>query len=428
MKKQVYILLLATLLFSCEKYPESGSETLERINFAIIGNNQFAEANQYVPDSVGIQIDMQTAIYNGNMDFIATIEEIEGGGSVDQTMFHVNKDGKILTRWKLGSESNTQKLKIVISDSIGNKLTSAQIKATSYFFSEWNKIESGYLTGIGDMVSDTVNHRSLLISGGKLYRSGEKFYKWDVVDGNSISNIHNIEMNSKNELFAGTWDGNLYKSADQGNTWLQCPKPIEGYSGYFELTITPDDYIWVSYWDHGISCSKDDGLTWYKNEAGQTNEEIMGRVYQLGDGSHIALAQGQMVIFRTFDDGITWTPLNTPQYSLSCYVTENNEIIALNQENGYSLFKSVDYGQTYKLIKAISTEYHSTPLTHTFVKFENNYYILPPGGGLWKTSNFESNDFQKIGNLSEAHLVYIDHKGTIYTNGISDKTAYIFAN
>jgi hypothetical protein len=428
MKKLTYILFLATILFSCEKYPDYGSVILERINFTIYGNNQTTEANQYIPDSVGIQIDMQTAIYNGSMDFIATIEEIEGGGSVDQTVFHVKDDGKIMTRWKLGSDSNTQKLKIVLSDSGGNYLTNVQINATSYFFGNWNKIESGYLTGIVDMVSDTINHRSLLFSGGKLYRSGEKFYQWEVVGENSISNIHNIEMNSDNELFAGTWDGNLLKSTNWGNTWQLCPKPIEGYSGYFQLTITPDNYIWVSCWDHGIRCSKDYGLTWQKDTTGLNIEEEMGRVYLLGDGSHIALSQNRLIILRTFDDGITWTPLNTPQYSLACYVTDNNEIIALNQENGYSLFKSVDYGQSYRLVNVISTEYSSWPLNHTFAKFGDNYYVLPPGGGLWKTSNFENTDFQKIGNFTEQCYLYIDHRGTIYANGFSGENAYILAD
>jgi len=428
MKKLIDILLLTVILFSCEKYPESGSEILECINFSVNGNNQFAEAGQYVPDSVGIQLDTASLIYNGSTNFIASIEVSEGGGSVDQTVINVKDDGKIQTRWKLGGESNAQKLKIILSDSEGNYLISNEINATSFLLGKWNEVESGYLTGIGDMVSDTVNHWSLLISGGKLYRNGEKFYQWEVVDESSISNIINIEMNSDNVLFAGTWDGDLYKSTDMGKNWLQCTKPIAGYSGYFELTITPNDYIWASCWDHGISCSKDGGLTWHKNQAGQTNEEIMGRVYQLGDGSHIALAQGQMNIFRTTDDGITWKPLNTPQYSLSCYVTENNEIIALNQDNGYSLFKSVDYGQTYKLIKAISRESGFCPIKHTFAKFGDSYYVLPAGGGLWKTSNFENTDFQKIGNFSEAELLYIDHKGAIYTNGIFDKTAHILPN
>jgi photosystem II stability/assembly factor-like uncharacterized protein len=425
MKKLFNILLLVSILSSCEKYPNSGFEILESINFTLIGNNQFAESGQYATDSVGIQIDMQYLTYSRPGGIIATIEGIEGGGSVDQTLFNLKDDGKILTRWKLGSKSNAQKLKITLSDSEGNYLTSAQLNAVSYFLGDWNKIESGYLTGISDMVSDTANHRSMLISGGRPYQSGEKFYQWKLVGENSTSSFTTLEINSNNELFAGTWDGDLYKSSDWGKTWVLFPKPIQNYSGYFQLTITPDDYIWVSRWDYGIRCSKDGGITWQKNKAGLNVEEEMGRVHLLNNGSHIALSQNQLKILQTFDHGTTWSPLNTPKYSLACYVTEKDEIIALNQDNGYSLFKSVDYGQTYQLIKAISTEYGSWPLDHTFAKFGGYYYVLPPGGGLWKTSNFESTDFEKIGNFTEQQHVYTDFRGTVYAVGLSGKTAYI---
>ncbi|MFA9388818.1 MAG: WD40/YVTN/BNR-like repeat-containing protein [Prolixibacteraceae bacterium] len=422
MKHHFYILLLAFALFACEKYPESGTEIIENINFTIRGSDQFTEAGHYLSDSVGLQIDMQSIIFNGNNNFVVTIDEINGGGSVDQSVFEVNADGKVMTNWKLGSESNTQSLNLVLSDANGNYLTSAQINATSYLFGEWNRIESGFLTGISDMVSDTIDHRSLMISGGKIFRSGENFYSWEASVNSSNPGILALELNSNHVLFGITGNDKLFKSNDWGQSWEYVNDLM---NNIYEFTITSDNYLWISSWQHGVLCSKDNGLNWQQSESGLPNEERLGRIYRLNNSSHIALAVNNLKILQTFDDGITWTPLNTPQYSLACFVTNKNEIIALNQDNGYSVYKSQNYGQTYELVQAIPTEYGSWPITHTFANFGNTYYVLPPGGGLWKTSNFESSDFHKIGDFTEQRFIFIDHRGTLYANGHSSVATYI---
>jgi photosystem II stability/assembly factor-like uncharacterized protein len=298
------------------------------------------------------------------------------------------------------------------------------INANAFFADKLNTIKTGYLIGIGDMVTDTVNNRSMLISGMDLYKlEGENgnFYEWERIQSFSYPhNFKDLEMNNKGEVFGGGWDGNLYKSTDWGKSWILIAKPIPENPYHFELTVTKDNYIWANKWERGIYCSKDGGNTWQKDLNGLAKQEQMGSVYLFGDGSHLALSHNKLLILQTFDDGINWIPVNTPQYSLTIFVTDENDIIAQNQEGGFSLHKSSDSGKTFKKVFSPFVAYGTTS-GHCYQKFGNYYYVLAPGGGVWKTRNFE--EFKELMTFSLQRNLFIDHNGTIYASGFNYSNA-----
>lgn len=104
--------------------------------------------------------------------------------------------------------------------------------------------------------------------------------------------------------------------------------------------------------------------------------EEMNDVYRLGDGSHLSLSLSNLKIMQSYDEGLSWSALNTPIYSLSFFVTENDEIIAFNQSKGFSMYKSKDYGETYEWVFSDQTEYHTTPMKNIFTKFDAGYYFV----------------------------------------------------
>ena len=163
------------------------------------------------------------------------------------------------------------------------------------------------------MVADTVNNRSMMISGMDLYKNEGtegKFYEWEKIQNYSYQyNFKDLEINSKGEVFGGGWDGNLYKSTDWGKSWRFISKPIPENPYNFELSISRDDYIWVSRWDNDMHCSIDGGVTWQKDTSSIASDHPLGPVYRFNDNSHLSLG---LNIKQTFDGGITWKILNTP--------------------------------------------------------------------------------------------------------------------
>ncbi len=425
MKKLAIYIIILFVLGSCDKYPNPGTEIFEQLNFQIKGTNQLGEVGIYLTDSIGIMIDEQSLEFARTKLLTMEIEVIEGGGSVDETVLHFKESRRMLTRWKMGDQSNVQRLLATTYDSDGNIFTETEFTANVFFYDKWNIITSGYLTRIRDMVVDSVNNRSLMIAGGDLYMNGDKFYEWIKISNYQYPNFKDIEINSKGEIYGGGWDGNLYKSDNWGQSWNLVCSPIPDNVYNYELTVTDDDYIWANKWEYGIYCSKDGGLTWHNDTIGLVIKEQLGRVYKLID-SHLAISQNQLKILQSFDDGITWETIITPEYSIDLFVTDENEIIAYNQERGFSLHKSTDVGLTYKRVLSGSVAYGTWPMSHTFKKFRNNYYILAPGGGIYKTKDFE--EFEKIVSFNLQRNLFIDHTGTIYAGCFSNEPVLILPN
>lgn len=413
MKRLLYMLILPVLMLACEKYPMPGSETLESFNYMIIGNNQSAESGQYLETEIGVQIMLESLIPPSNQKFKVQIEIVKGGGTLDKNFIEADYNGKMLTRWKLGNEENQQTIKGTIYDADGRYFSDFTINANAFFPDKWNTITTGFLVGIQDMVRDTVNQRSMLISGCNIYVSKDKFYDWDQIYFPFSICLKELEINSKCEVFGGGWDGNLYKTTDWGQNWTLISRPIADNIYYFELSVSSDDYIWVSRWDNHMHCSINGGVTWQKDTSSLVTDHPVGPVYRYKDNSHLALG---LNIRQTFDAGITWKALNTLQYPSTLFVTNENEIILQGQEGGFTLHKSTDSGKTYKKVFWPNVAYGTTSW-HCYDKFKNYYYLLAPGGGVWKTKDFEK--FEELITFSLQRNLFIDHTGTIYASGFN---------
>jgi len=404
-------------------YPEPGSQTIESFSFYIIGNQQAADAGEYLTNEIGAQIYLESLVPKSDKKFRMELEVVSGNGNVDNTVIEADNQGKMITRWKLGDETNLQQITAKIYDSTGRFFYEFEIQATAFFHNKWNTVTDGFLIGIGDMVKDTINNRSMMISGMNLYAKegvDSKFYEWKQIQVYDYpGNFKDIEINSKGEVFGGGWNGNLYKSTDWGKTWILISKPIPENQYNFELTITKDDYIWANKWDYGVYCSKDNGITWTKDTIGLVRQEQLGRIFTFADSLHLAISHTSLTILKTSDDGTTWTPINTPEYSLTMFVTDDNTIIAQNQ-GGFVLHKSIDGGQSYRQVFSPNVAYGTTSW-HCYDKYKNNYYVLAPGGGVWRTKDFEA--FEKLTTFSLQHNLFIDHTGTIYASGYNYSNA-----
>jgi photosystem II stability/assembly factor-like uncharacterized protein len=413
MKNHIAILILVLTVISCEKYPEPGSMTMQSFQFELVGENQGAVAGEYLENEIGVIAYFDSEFSSTPENFHVELTVAAEGGTLDNTFIQAGQGNKMTTRWKLGIEQNQQTVKGKIFDDTGKFYSEITIHATAFFSDKINTIESGFLVGIDDMVRDTLKNRTMMISGGNIYILKNAFYNWEQL--NPFNNIHfsYLEINSKAEVFGSGYDGNLYKTTDWGQTWSFVSKPIPGNNRSFILSISKDDLIWANRWELGIYCSNDNGLTWTKDSTGLENQEELGRVYSYKSGSHLTISHNNWIILRTFDRGKSWVPVPTPEYSLSMFVPDDNAIIAQNQNN-FTLHKSTDDGKTFKNVFSTNVAYF-TITWNCYDKFKNTYYVLAPGGGVWKTKDFEN--FEELMTFTVQRNLFIDHTGTVYASG-----------
>ncbi|MCK4345597.1 MAG: exo-alpha-sialidase [Bacteroidales bacterium] len=407
MKTRIFIICcLIGLISSCEKNPDPSYQNLEDYRFNKSGSDQKAFACNYLNDSISVQI--ENLVTNScSKGLQVQFNVLTGGGSVDQSTVISDNNGFAYTDWKLGEGTCRQLVRANVLDYTGKLLSEIDFSAFGFRYNTWDTVTTRPDIRISDMVADTINNFTLMTSSSTLYKQGDNYFEWEEIY--NIDHIHTIEIDNEGTLYAGTWYGELFKSTDQGETWLTCTNPIPDYTGPFELFVTYDNYIWVTRWDHGIRGSGDGGLTWTKDTIGLDTQEQMNDVYRLSNGTLLSLSLNKLAILRSEDDGKTWTPFNTPQYSLKIFVTENDEIIACNQDYGFSIYKSTDLGGTYIRKYSCSPKLGTSPMKHFFHKYGGIYYVMVPGYGILKTPDFES--FEVYWRNNALKYLFMDHNG-----------------
>lgn len=415
-----FLILFALLFFSCKNYPDPSIEKLASFSFSY--NNQLlvAEGGEYLKDSMYIKVSNQLApqeIQNFKVDFSV----VSGGGALDDYQLVTDARGMATTRWKLGNESNSQTISAKIYDPQGSYLTQISINAYAMMYNTWNQMDFYPLSTVSDVASDTVNHRSWLISLGKVYQRGTNFWEWQQMEEPDLEGAREIEMDKNGVIYIANWYGELFKSSDHGQSWIQCANPIPERPYYFFFWITSDGDLWATHYERGLWHSKDGGETWLNPVSVSGTYFNMNGVYRLKNGwllSQLDITGVKTVIMKSEDDGKTWLPLPTPDYPYSFYVTENDEIIVFTQLSA-GIYKSGDLGKSYKQVHSGATAFSTGSDQRYVQKFDSFYYMAVPGFGVLRTQNFEQ--FETIFSQPNINGLYIDHTGTIVVKGWLDK-------
>lgn len=415
---QVFIVLLSTII-SCN-FNDPSVETLASYNFSYFNNNQISVGGEYLKDSIFVQVYSNTTP-NDVGGFTVEFKVIKGGGTVDQQIVKTNKSGKAATRWKLGTDSFTQIVSARVTDPNGNVFPESQITAHGMIYNAWNEIDYSPLNQLSDLASDTINNQSWMISVSKVYKRGSNFLDWQPINEPKLNGAREIEIDKNGVVYIGTWYGELYKSTDHGLSWIKCTNPIPDRPYYFYFWITNDGDLWATQNERGLWHSKDGGTTWLNPVNVSGKNYYMNGAFRLKNGWLLSLGDptGQkQFVMKSEDDGKTWTPLTTPNYPYSLFVTENDEIIVFTQSNA-GIYKSTDLGKSYKMVFSGSVSFNTGSMQSYVHQFGAFYYMAIPGFGVLKTLNFET--FETFFSEPNINGLYIDHTGSVVAMGWLNK-------
>jgi hypothetical protein len=406
MKNPVLWLTILFVTFSCERYPDPEVKLLKDYSFTFnINQGQRFFSGEWVSDSIGFSVINNKAGLKDS--FKVLFEVIKGGGQITVSSASTDNNGLAYTGWKLGSESFLQTLRANTYDQSGNFINSSDLVAYGFRTNEWDTLQNSMEYNISGMAADTVAGITLMISGGRLYSLGERYYIWNEVTVQYLSNLRSIYIDRNRVFYLTSGNGDLIRSTDHGASWQFCTPPYSGINYYFNVSISKDNYIWVSTYNLPTKYSKDSGQTW--NELGsEISTHGIGDVFRLNDGSLVLHGADCCSLFRSVDEGVTWTKLTTPGYTNKVYVTDKDEIFVNAQP--FTLYKSTDYGVTFKYVYAASPEWNSS-IDNIFYKVGNFYYVLVPGWGILKSTDLENFEIYWI-NQNLRNL-YIDHNGVL---------------
>lgn len=421
MKTKYLALLLLTIFISCNKYDGPSSEILMSISFSKTGDEQKTLAGNYFNDSISVFVSGYE--YGNSVSGLSAILTVEkGGGSVHQSNLDI-VNGYASTKWKSGTISCDQRLRVDIYSKNNTLINQLYFHGNAFRTGIWDTITSQPDVLIMDILADTSSHKTFMINSNGLFRQKDNYFNWEQYYIGQISPFR-LFMDGNGFIYLSTWNGQIYKSIDGGNFWSLCQSPIEGHPYYYYMTVSNDGYLWASTPEYpkSLRCSRDGGLTWTADTAGLNEDELVGDIYRLNTGE-LLFHTKSTTLYKSTDDGKSWKPEPVPEYSIKLYVTDKEEIIIINQDNGITIYKSTDLGQTYKKVYNVLPEYGTT-MEKSILKKGDYYYILIPGYGIIRTPDFDN--FETFWRNTEIVYLYLTYDGVIICKGFDNDVVYYY--
>lgn len=182
-----------------------------------------------------------------------------------------------------------------------------------------------------------------------VYRLNAANDRWSVVTtGLDDILVHALALSSDGTLFAGTSGKGILRFKAQSTGWVRQQHGLKDHEGMTEnfirvLTIDPEGGIYAGTFDGGVFRSGDGGVTWRPISRALPNDSIRGILFN-SRGLFVATGHG---IFKTTDKGRQWVPLNKGLTSMSIQVLIESGAGVLYAGTSEGAFRSDDDGRTW---------------------------------------------------------------------------------
>ena len=261
---------------------------------------------------------------------------------------------------------------IFISSDLGENWSSYYHELRFTSVNDFEKFQDGFVA--------ILDNKALVKISSALY---------DTIYSSSDDHPRTVAVNSNGEIFLGT-DYNIYSSDDGGDTWNDRGYPGMGINFSSDIIFKNDSIIFFVDGNH-IHRSYDEGLTWVKiNEAFQNSPVSTIYVDNTGD---LYAASGLGVLFKSVDNGDNWE--NIAAISINALFKDSTGFYAGRHDG---IYKSSDGGYTW-------LNYSYGLLPGTVVRCIGQYagkIILGTYGGGTYLLNQDSDQWISISNGMDA--------------------------
>ncbi|HSR18171.1 MAG TPA: T9SS type A sorting domain-containing protein, partial [Ignavibacteriaceae bacterium] len=184
-------------------------------------------------------------------------------------------------------------------------------------------------TGLANKIITQLTVKDTLLFAGTvsgLFVSADKGLTWGEIDSGLVSKYVTALASDSNLILVGTYTDGLYKSSDNGNTWIKTN--IETQSIY-AVTFIGKDILAASYNDD-VYRSTDLGETWTKSEIGG---DLSVQNFIIHEEKIFAATNDGL--FFSIDNGVNWEPLNLSRIYVHDLIINGSFILAGTIQGAY---------------------------------------------------------------------------------------------
>ncbi len=186
-------------------------------------------------------------------------------------------------------------------------------------------------------------------TGDGVYRLNEADDRWTVVTtGLDEVLVHTLAKASDGTLFAGTSGKGVLRYKESSPGWVRMRHGLRDHEGLVEnfirvLAIDKEQGVYAGTFDGGVFRSNDGGQTWRPISRALPNDSIRG-ILANERGLFVATGRG---IYKTVDQGRQWTALNNGLTNMSVQVLVDSGAGSLYAGTSSGAFRSDDDGKTW---------------------------------------------------------------------------------
>ncbi len=202
-----------------------------------------------------------------------------------------------------------------------------------------------YTSAIGGPINALAAGRTALFAGtwlGGVFRSTDNGASWVAVNTGLSNGIVLTFAISGDNLFAGTYGGGIFRSTNEGESWTAANVGLTSF--YINTIVISDTNIFVGTGGGGIFRSTDKGESWAAVDSGLTDLNVLSLAC-----SETLLFAGTASggIFRSTNKGTAWVTINTglSNAAVKVVAASGKNLIAGTDGNG--IFLSTDSGTNW---------------------------------------------------------------------------------
>lgn len=250
---------------------------------------------------------------------------------------------------------------------------------------------------------------------GGIYRSTDEGKSWASITAPMYVTALNVD--SFNNIYAGTYRGNLYKSTNDGNSWF-IPDSSLPSAKVSSIENDQNGNLFVAIWGYGLFCSTNHGSSWTLCNEGLTNKYI-NSIF-INNLDHLFIGSNGGGFFYSANSGKTWTQSNTGIINTSVFaisINKNGYLFAGTGHyvsnyfyEGSGLFRSTNQGQSWNnLNNGLESVW-----IHSIIYDSSDNYFVGASDGVYKSIDFGNTWNQTLTQSTGINALAISPKQIIY--------------